>query len=224
MASYQAGVTPSMHPSLDAELPNGGWPGSALIELLLQQSGIGEIQLLKPALAAIARQRRIALVQPPHLPQLAAWAAWGLPVERLLWIKTERTADALWSAEQILRNGSCGALLFWQTHVRSESLRRLHLAAQSSEIVFWMMRPLTCAQDASPAPLRLGLRPAHGGIGIEVVKRRGPQRVDPFFLPLCDMPAARSPVTSPVFLPAYAPVDRRAPAAVGPRNIPAALV
>jgi protein ImuA len=184
MGSYQAAVIASGHAMLDRELPNGGWPSASLTELLLQQAGIGEMQLLRPALDAIASKRQIALLQPPHLPQIAAWASWNLPPERLLWIKTARSADALWSAEQILRNGSCGALLFWQAQVRPESLRRLHLAAHGSEIAFWMMRPLASAQDASPAPLRLALRPAQGGIEIGIVKRRGPHRDASLYLPL----------------------------------------
>lgn len=68
-------------------------------------------------------------------------------------VKTQSTADSLWSAEQILRAGSCGALLFWAQHVKSSSLRRLHLAAQSSETLFVMIRPLATAQDSSPALL-----------------------------------------------------------------------
>jgi hypothetical protein len=47
-------------------------------------------------------------------------------------------------------------------HARGESLRRLHLAAQCGETLFFMMRPLASAQDASPAPLRLSLRPRRG--------------------------------------------------------------
>lgn len=46
------------------------------------------------------------------------------------------------------------------------------------------MRPLAAAQDASPAPLRLALRPKPGGLEIEFVKRRGPQRDEPLFLPM----------------------------------------
>ncbi|OGB23729.1 MAG: cell division protein [Burkholderiales bacterium RIFCSPLOWO2_02_FULL_57_36] len=220
MGSCRNPVISTSHPALDRELPNGGWPASSLIELLLQQPGIGEMRLLRPALATIARQRRIALVQPPHLPQIAAWSSWGLAPAHLLWIKTARSADALWSAEQILRNGSCGALLFWQTHVRSESLRRLHLAAQESDIVFWMIRPLSSAQDSSPAPLRLALRSAHAGVAIDIVKRRGPRRDDALYLRLDDKAAAPFNTTSLN----HAPVDRRAPAVTASRNVPAALV
>ncbi len=46
--------------SLSAELPGGGWPVGALVELLLQRSGIGEFRLLQLALASLGK-RPIAL-------------------------------------------------------------------------------------------------------------------------------------------------------------------
>ncbi len=220
MGSYQAAVSATGYRMLDNELPNGGWPSATLIELLLPQPGVGEMHLLRPALAAIAHNRRIALVQPPHLPQIAAWSAWGMAPERLLWINTARTVDALWSAEQILRNGSCGALLFWQPQIRSEALRRLHLAAQGSTTFFWMLRPFSAGQNASPAPLRLGLLPAQGGVDIDFVKRRGPQRDATLYLPLQGMPAASSIPT----VSNHAFMDRRASAAITSGNRSAALV
>lgn len=222
MGSYQAPVTPTGHASLDQELPNGGWPSATLTELLVQQAGIGELRLLRPALRSIAHTRRIALLCPPYLPQTAAWAAWGLPVENLLWVKAARSADALWSAEQILRNGSCGALIFWEAQARSESLRRLLLAAQGSDMLFWMLRPLACMRQASPAPLRLALRPASGGLDIEIVKRRGPRRDLPIYLPLEDSPAA--PAYTASAESSHAHLDQRASAAAVNRNNPAELV
>jgi protein ImuA len=212
MGFCETSVTATGYPALDAELPNGGWPAASLIELLLQQPGIGEMRMLQPALAAIARQRRVVLVQPPHAPQLAAWSAWGLAADRLLWLKTAHTADALWSVEQILRNGSCGALLFWQQQVRAESLRRLHLAAQASATMFWMLRPLSAASHPSPAPLRLALRPGPGGIVVEILKRRGPLADRALHLSLAHDAASDFPFNSPAL--AHASVDRPASAAV----------
>jgi len=220
MGTHATAVTSTGHRMLDDELPDHGWPGSALIELLLQQPGIGEMLLLRPALRMIARQRRIALVQPPYLPQIAAWTAWKLPPERLLWIRPKFGADALWAAEQVLRNGSCGALLLWQPQARPEALRRLHLAAQTTETAFWVFRPLASQQDASPSPLRLALRPAGGGVDIEIVKRRGPRRCEPLYLPLDGLPT--SPFTFSV--PRHACMDRHPPAAAAARNVSAALV
>lgn len=201
------------HAALSAQLPGGGWPTGALVDLLLQQPGIGEMRLLRPALAEVAA-RRIVLLQPPHPPQALALAALGVPPSQLIWLRTSRMADALWAAEQVLRSGSCGALLFWpgfdrQSQVRGDSLRRLHLAAQGGETLFFMMRPLASRQDASPAPLRLALRPQAGGLEIDFVKRRGPQRDAPLFLPLSShlvqtQPQRHAPVDRPVTAPATA--------------------
>ena len=200
------------HPTLSLQLPGGGWPTGSLIDLLPQQPGIGELRLLCPALLKVA-QRRIVLLQPPHPPQALALAAMGLAPSQLVWIRSSRSADALWAAEQVLRSGSCGALLFWPGHARGETLRRLHLAAQSGDTLFFMLRPLAAAQDASPAPLRLALRPAAGGIEIGFVKRRGPQRDAPLFLPL-----------TPSLLQRHATLDR-APSAPAPaRSVQPELV
>ncbi|WP_019143054.1 translesion DNA synthesis-associated protein ImuA [Noviherbaspirillum massiliense] len=219
MASYRTAAIATGQALLDRELPDGGWPPGALIELLAQQPGIGEMRLLQPALRQRA-SRALALVQPPHLPQAAAWAVEAFPVERMLWIKASRAADALWAAEQILRNRACGALVLWQPHIRHESLRRLHLAAQAADTLFWMIRPLTAAQEASPAPLRLALRPAAGGIRIDILKRRGPRRDEPLLVPLERMPAATSFPTET----SHAFVDQRASSPAAPRDLSSALV
>jgi protein ImuA len=200
------------YPALSAQLPGGGWPTGTLVDLLAQQSGIGELRLLRPALAEVG-ERRIVLLQPPHPPQALALAALGIAPSQLVWVRGERSADALWAAEQVLKSGSCGALLFWAQHARGESLRRLHLAAQSGDTLFFMLRPLTAAQDASPAPLRLSLRPAAGGIEIGFVKRRGPQRDAPLFLPL-----------TPSLLQRHASLDRRVPAPATARGLQPELV
>lgn len=179
------------HRMLDAELPNAGWPRSALVEVLLQQAGIGEMQLLKPTLAELSASQRIALIQPPYLPHSMACRAWHLNDHNLLWLRPGSSADALWAAEQILKNGSCGAVVLWQSNVRAESLRRLNLAAQSTDTWLWLMRPLAAAMDASPSPLRISLRPAFGGVSVEIVKRKGPHCESPIFIPLADIPAGR---------------------------------
>ena len=212
LAQSSARCVDTGHPTLSAQLPGGGWPTGTLNELLLQQSGIGELRLLRPSLQTVAK-RRIVLLQPPHPPQALALAALGIKPSQLLWVRTSRSADALWAAEQVLRSGSCGALLFWHSHARGEALRRLNLAAQSGETLFFMLRPLAAAQDASPAPLRLSLRPAAGGMDIGFVKRRGPQRDAPLFLPL-----------TPSLLQRHAPLDRPLPAPATARGLLPELV
>ncbi|WP_233832840.1 translesion DNA synthesis-associated protein ImuA [Paraburkholderia sp. ZP32-5] len=117
--------------ALSAELLGGGWPLDALVELLVQQLGVGEMRLLKPALAKLSA-RPIALLPPPHVLNSLAFSYLGLPVDRLMRLRAPKTADALWCAERMLQAKSCGALILWQQHIRTEALRRLHLAAQAS--------------------------------------------------------------------------------------------
>jgi len=176
--------------ALSMQLPGSGWPTGTMTELLAQQPGIGEFRLLAPALAKVAA-RRVVMIEPPHPPQALALAALGLAPENVIWIKSKHTADALWAAEQVLRSGSCGALMMWQAHARPESLRRLHLAAQAGETLCFMFRPAAAAQDASVAPLRLSLRPADGGLDIGFIKRRGPSTDETLFLPMPLVPVVR---------------------------------
>ncbi len=184
------------HPVLSAQLPGRGWPTSSLVELHLRQPGTGELRLLQPALAG-AGKRRVMMIQPPHVPNSIALAAMGLCPSQVIWVQPDRTADALWAAEQVLRSGGCHALLFWQGHIRNESLRRLNLAAAEGESLFFLFRPLAAAQDASPALLRLAVRPVLGGVEVEFLKRRGPERETALFLPL-----------SPSFVHRHASLDR----------------
>ncbi|MDR6382083.1 hypothetical protein J2802_002502 [Paraburkholderia caribensis] len=128
--------------------------------------------------------RHIAPVQPPRFPDGLCLDYIGLSLDRRLQVKTPKTADAFWSAEQILRADTCGALFPWAQHAQASSLRWLHLAAQSSETLFTMVRPLASAQDSSPALLRLALRPPAEGLMVDVVKRRGPTRAEPLSIPL----------------------------------------
>lgn len=185
----------------------------------MQQHGIGEMQLLAGALAPLSRKRRIALIQPPHAPQALACDDLGIDAANLLWIKAARSADALWSAEQLLGSGDgCGAVILWQANIRPESLRRLNLAAQAADIWLWVMRPISARADASPSPLRLALRPSFGGITIDIVKRRGPALDQPLRLALPNMPS-----TTYVELD-HALLDQRVSAVAAARSLAPALV
>ncbi|WP_323122575.1 translesion DNA synthesis-associated protein ImuA [Burkholderia alba] len=215
LARSEARTVDTGHPPLSAELPGGGWPIGGLIELLVPHAGCGELRLLAPGLAAaVSAQRPLAFVQPPYSPDARALARLGLPRDALLWLRTERGADALWAAEQALKAGSCGALLLWQPEARPEALRRLHLAAaRSAGTLFFMMRPLAAAQQPSPAVLRVAVRPEPGGVTIDIVKRRGPAAGNALSLAL---------LPSPILGGRHARFSRRSSAAPAAGRMPAA--
>jgi protein ImuA len=185
------------HAALDAELPGAGWPVGALIEVLQAEGLHAEWRLLLPALAACG-QGPLALVGPPYVPFAPALAAQGLPCHRLLCIWAQSTAQRLWSAEQLLRCAAVDAVLLWlpERHsaaVRSDALRRLHMAAAQHHKLFFLMRPASAQHMASPAVLRLHLsaqsRPAP--IAVAGAPTKAPSGA------LFDVPPSASPAAFP---------------------------
>jgi cell division inhibitor SulA/protein ImuA len=170
-------VLPTGHAALDAVLHHGGWPSAALTEFVAADCGIGEMQLLAPALAACARAtRRLFFVGAPYLPYAPALQARGLPPERVLVLSPRTPKDALWSVEQILRSGACGCLLAWLPAWREAdyaALRRLQIAAQQCHGPAFLFRPPGTARALSPAALRIRLTPQREELQLEILKQRG---------------------------------------------------
>ena len=160
--------------ALNAMLPGHGWPLGALIELVPQAEGIGEMQLLLPVLTQLCREARdVVLVQPPHVPYPPALVRAGLPLNRLLWVQAEQDAEARWAAEQTLREGFAGAVLLWSDCSREMALRRLQVAARDSGSLAFLYRSPRYRPQASPAALRLLLSAHPQGLQVEVAKTQG---------------------------------------------------
>ena len=178
-------AVPTGFAGLDRELPGGGWPAGALTEILCADEGIGELQLVMPALVALSRAgNRVAWLAPPHLPYAPALAAAGVRLEFLTVVRAPGRRDALWAAEQVLRAGACHALLAWLPHVRYAELRRLAVAAESSPGFAALFRPPGTACEASPAVLRLALEWREGRLAARILKRRGAPLAAPLRIPI----------------------------------------
>lgn len=160
------------HAGLDAALPGGGWPGSALSEILHADEGVGEVRLAWPVLARLSQAgERIVLVAPPHRPFAPAWQAAGIVLERLHVVNAAQARDALWAAEQCLRSGSCGAVLCWPKRVDDRALRRLQVAAETGQTMALAWRDMAAARNPSPAALRVIIDTAPSAL--RVIKCRG---------------------------------------------------
>lgn len=159
--------------SLDALLPGGGWPIGSLIEILVENDGLGELGLVLPALAALTRsRRRVAIIAPPYLPYPPALTAAGIDLDHLVQIDAD-VADSHWSAEQCLRAGCCAAVVHWLPKADYRQLRRLQLAAETGGALAFVFRPAQAMDQSSPAALRLGIFHSKTGTSIEVLKCRG---------------------------------------------------
>ncbi|MCX7962470.1 MAG: translesion DNA synthesis-associated protein ImuA [Burkholderiales bacterium] len=176
---------PTGYAALDRELPGGGWPRGALVEILAPCEGIGELQLVLPALArASASGGRIAWISPPHLPYAPALAAAGVALERFTVVGAPSRRDALWAAEQVLRSRVCEAILLWLRRADYAELRQLAVAAEGGPAFALLFRAPQAARELSPAPLRLLLEPAGGPLAVRLLKRRGAPARAPIVLAL----------------------------------------
>jgi len=174
LASTRLPGVPSGFEVLDAELPGSGWPVGALVELMPEHEGIGELRLLGPVLSSIcAQQRKIAWIAPPYLPYAPALAAAGIDTGQIVIVRTSASKNALWATEQALASNACGAVLAWLDAPRYEDLRRLQLAAEGAQALAFLFRSPLAARQPSPAGLRMVLSTLDGGLALHLVKRRG---------------------------------------------------
>lgn len=159
------------------ELFGGGWPRAALAEVL--SDAHQGLSLVLPLLARLSVGGRwLVLVAPPYVPYAPALAARGVRVGQLLLVRDVSLEQRLWAAEQTLKSAACSTVLIWpeasrQAQVQPAQLRRLQLAAEQGDCTGVLFRPPRAAQQASPAALRLRVRPAPLGLEVEVLKRRG---------------------------------------------------
>ena len=171
----QVHATSTGFQALDALLPGGGWPNGAVSEILHPHIGVGEMSLALPLLAKLTHTGHpVALVTPPHVPHAPRLLSDGLKLEQVLIVDADDSADALWSAELLLRAG--GSVLMWADRIDTQSLRRLQLAAESSEQFALLIRPDRFARDSTPSALRLHIRRERGIPQVEVLKCRGARR------------------------------------------------
>jgi protein ImuA len=171
--------------ALDAQLPGGGWPVGAMVELLQAQTQHNEWRLLLPALVRQGRLARgaVALVGAPHVPFGPGLAGQGLNPQTLLWINTAAPLERLWAAEQALRCADVTSVLAWLPQARADQLRRLQMAAADHLKLLFVMRSSQVQDQASPAVLRLQLAPGEGHtLELQLLKRRGPPLDQPLLL------------------------------------------
>lgn len=164
---------PTGYAALDKVLPGGGWPIGAVSEILHPRIGVGELSLALPLLARLTQSGRpVALIAPPLLPYAPRLAAAGLRLAQVLVVEAGADADALWSAELLLRAGA-GAVLLWTGRCDAQALRRLQLAAETADAYALILRPDSFAAESTPSALRLRVWREHGAPCVEVLKCRG---------------------------------------------------
>ncbi len=159
---------------LDAALPGHGWPIGRLSEVLLPQTGLGEIELLLPLLAQRTHAgQMLVYVRPPCPPNIPTLARAGVALDRLLLIAPMSEREALWATEQILASGTSCSVLLWAEQADERAMRRLALATEGSRSLALVFRPLTQERQVSPAALRIRIDRPLARASLGVLKARG---------------------------------------------------
>ena len=168
--------------ALAARLPGGGWPTASLIEVLLDHTGLGEVQLFLPALVKCQRNTGpgmsddapwLVWIAPPHEPYAPALAQQGIELGRLLVVRPASATEALWAAEQALGSGVCAAVLLWLKGSDDRWLRRLKLAAEAGGALGVLFRPERHRFESSPASLRLVMTQGEQEARLDLLKVQG---------------------------------------------------
>jgi len=169
------------NPTLNKRLPGGGWPTASLVEVLIDATGLGEVQLFLPALVQ-SQQRTpgndvpwLVWVAPPYEPYAPALSQHGIELDRLLIVRPVTAMEALWAAEQALNSGVCAAVLLWLKGSDDRWLRRLKLAAEAGGALGVLFRPERHRFESSPATLRLLMTQGRSSTHLELIKVQGGQ-------------------------------------------------
>ncbi|WP_334119839.1 translesion DNA synthesis-associated protein ImuA [Limnobacter sp.] len=195
LGSDNSARIPSGFSSLDQQLPGGGWPTRNLIELLLKHHGIGELRFLMPVLRRLSlEQKKLVLIGAPLLPLTPVFEQFGVALDQVHLIQTDKPQDRLWAIEQVLQSDSFGALFMWlpeeKTLCSHTVLRRLQYQATRSQGLSFVFRPIRAQMQPSPASLRLCLTAqSPNSLRVHLIKRRGPVLEQPL---LIDLPKAQS--------------------------------
>ncbi len=153
-------------------LIGGGWPRSALVEIL--SSGTLGLSLLVPVLARLSdKPAWLAWINSPYLPYAPRLQALGIDTGKILLLRKLADEQALWAAEQVLRSGNCSVVMLWSGKLSTAQVRRLQLAAEAGACLSVLFRPQSADRQASVAALRLRVEADMKALSVQLLKRRG---------------------------------------------------
>jgi hypothetical protein len=216
--------------NLDQELPGAGWPADGVTEFLHDRAGIGELRLLAPALARMTHEqnRWVLFVSPPYIPYPPALAQAGIDLTRVIVSQPRTSKDYLWVLEKALASQSCSAVIAWPGRIHEKQIRRLQLASKDGYSWGILFRSGESSKNASPAELRLRLRPLsvnsqgysqgkeNSAITVKILKRRGRWESEEFTIAFNDQLLRPMPDFSEMVVEQNIPTDPEKPSFSSP--------
>ncbi len=137
--------------ALDACLPQQGYVPGSVIEYLRASPACGATYLATAAAASALRAQRgyLVLVETQacaenkagrQITYPPALAAQGIDLERVIFVRPESPADAMWAVDQASRTHAVSAVVAELEDVDDRSARRLQLAAEAGGTLALLLR------------------------------------------------------------------------------------
>lgn len=174
--------------ALDRHLPCNGYEAGTVVEYLRSAPACGASYL---AFTAAATAQKLSggfivvinshdarrSVYPPTL------AAHGIDLDKVVFVRPETSRDAIWAADQSLRNAGVAAVVAELERVDEIAARRLQLAAESASSLGILLRSSAARRRPSWAEVQWLVTPAakterqevtaHRKIHVQLVRNRG---------------------------------------------------
>lgn len=134
---------------VDCSLPGNGWPLASLTQLVIDQVGESDINLLKPTLQRVLRysHRRVALISPPRLTLATHIDSLGLTdsdSNNKIWTDPSDDKQAAFNtALDALRSGAFGVVILWLEGLSGLQKRQLDRAADEGHCLAFL-----CTKEA----------------------------------------------------------------------------
>lgn len=168
--------------ALNDSLTSAGWPADGVIEILHEQRGIGEINLIMPILSQLSQKEKYCIwVAPPYRLNAPALLQAGVNLKQQLVITPSAQRDVLWVLEECLRSKAVSIIFAWPEKLKHEQMRRLQMLAVENQVSCFLFR--SQGSDNTPCALRIHLRAEdHDTLQVHVLKRKHGWPLPPFHL------------------------------------------
>lgn len=142
--------------ALDALLPRGGYAAGSVIEYLRSTPACGASTLVWAAAAAAleATDGFLVVVDTHHHIYPPSLVSHGIDLGKVIFVRPQSQADAMWAVDQALRTHSVAAVIAELERIDDRSARRLQLAAESGQGLALLLRGWQARQQPSWAEVQ----------------------------------------------------------------------
>ncbi|GGX05787.1 hypothetical protein GCM10007242_08860 [Pigmentiphaga litoralis] len=153
--------------TLDAALPDGGWPAAGVTQILIPRNGAGELRLLAPCLRQLTQTgRTVALLVPAYLSYAPTLIQYGIDLNHVRIVRSASPLEGMASIEADLQDAIFGAVVVWMPPLAAADanvIRTLQLAGRLSRCPVFLFSAGAShdqlpASAVSTAPLQLQVK------------------------------------------------------------------